>query len=344
MYHFTLRNIIQSALHTVVIHVIYQGVIAANFSTSRQCKLDPYTHTKTTVKTRADIPLNRVKDATQVQYVSAIAQRLATSWAISAAEAASTLCYTINQRNQSTSSSSDEEQRHADNCLQLTADLSVNLLPYLDIQQSAPGWLCIQVSNVGLEIWLARLFETISPLLEGKTPPDMTEGTRFASTPTPFRDSTELFSVQHAIARCQSLLHLATIIEPDKSRYSASDQSSSTHRRNFLGLEAQESPQTGSIEQASAPEQQFIHDLVQTFDQVSILSMSSIESRSQYLKLAYRLSVAFQHFYAHFQIGSPAFKADPRRMHVWMHLIGLCVMVLRSLLIEGLSIAPCDEL
>jgi hypothetical protein len=343
MSNFTLTDIIQSALHTVIIHVLFQAFTAAKISIYEQCKpkqQDEYK--KNEIKTKADIPLCLVKDDTQVQYVSAIALKLSASWNISTANAANVLCNTATSPSlRSDTLNVETQDSHAS--LQTTAYLSAKLLPYFTVEQSSSGWIRIRVSNAGVVDWLAYLFETL-PLLSEATPQAInTEDFMFSRVPSSLRNSTELFHVHHTLTRCQSLLHLATITKPDKSRYSASDQSTSTLGGNLIRLETRQMLASYAIAPVSVVDYPLIRVLIHTFDEVSILPMPSIENWRRYLRVAHRLSAAVQQFYRQVQVGAPEFGTDADLRAFRVNLIHLCSVVLRSLLTEGLGIPACSE-
>lgn len=130
----------------------------------------------------ANPPLKRIRHPTNMLYVSAIAHRIATQYGVAATEIATEIAQTLNPKNAA------ESPAEPDN-------LSATLWQGITVQVTASQDLLFQIHDRAIATWLNHLIH--NPL-----PPPLSLSPPSSSLANPF-------PLQHAHARCCSLLHLA---------------------------------------------------------------------------------------------------------------------------------------
>jgi len=139
--------------------------------------------------TKSNLSLTRVQEDTVVLYSCAIAFKVSQSWGTSPIDIATQIgdhfSYLSNQ------------------------ELSDDPKKYFTLKVIPPGWLHLQLTDLGIATWLQSLAEEMGRWGDGEMGEN--NSTTFSTPPTPLPPylPTSLFSVQYAHARCCSLLRLA---------------------------------------------------------------------------------------------------------------------------------------
>lgn len=129
------------------------------------------------------IPLRAVKSGKQVVYVSAIALKLAHAWNAPVIDIATQIAANLFCSEQSNDSATNRA------------------LQNFTVEVVTPGWIHLQLSDLGTAAWLERLAQAPPWVLQ--RPTVLGEPARVSQCPRP------LFDAQYAHARCCSLLRLA---------------------------------------------------------------------------------------------------------------------------------------
>ncbi len=276
-----------------------------------------------------EIPLNRLKVAAPIRYVSAIAFRLAQRLEIGKApleiarEIAEQLDYLI-----STAQASENSE---------ASDLIwPQIWQNFTVQTAEPGWIYLQLSDRGVAIWLQSLICSQMPLSDSTS---LSSSTQLSLDPSPqavinpalnIRNSTRLFPLLHTHARCCSLLRLANqtgIIRLDRPEFAAG---ASVAAPDFPWLH----PESAQLRCQHPTEQQLISQLVSTLDQLNASAQSD-------RKLAQALSHNFQSFHAACRIWGDE-RTDLPLAQTRLGLIWIVQRVMRSLLAELGIEAPIE--
>lgn len=231
------------------------------------------------------IPLYRAKDDNQVLYVSGIALRLSRASNIPALEIATVVS---SQLVRQVESSSGVPALDAGSYNRTADDFTVQVIP--------PGWIHLHIREPAIASWLQRL---------ACMPP---EPSNYLTSPPPLGNTSRLFAVQYAHARCCSLVRLAD-------------------RDGTLTLEP--IPWLNSKEQlrfCHPTERALIAALVEVLDDLYCPSPS--RQMINWEKAALNLSQAFQNFYSCCRIWG---EVKIENIHLAQARLGL-VMATRSVL------------
>lgn len=154
------------------------------------------------------IPLRAIQGGTQVVYVSAIALKLANAWKNPAIDIATLIAAHL---------FCDESNHCSTNAA--SENFTVNVV--------APGWIYLQLSDVGTAAWLQRLAQAPPWVGSRGAGEQVSRGAgefldfKLADLPLRGYPKAKLFNCQYAHARCCSLLRLAhregiiALAEPD---------------------------------------------------------------------------------------------------------------------------------
>jgi hypothetical protein len=284
----------------------------------------------------SEIPMKLDVNHTPVSYVSAIAFLLEKPWSKPAPEIATSLVEKLIQTNSS-------------------SPRGILTLPLQTVGQSccfetnSSGWITLKISHKGLAKWLEFLIYFFQNL--GNSPDRMNvldENTGFClSDPTdPLdlirnsthsvyndRNSTDLFSAQHAHARCCSLLRLGR-------------QENLIQLGDFSTGESIVSPLSW-LDEAQAlrchhpSEQQMILRICQCLDEMAQGIFSNPEKT---LRRSHELSQAFCRFYQNCQIFGEVRVNQPALAQVRLGLADVTRSLLQLSLEEGLGVRAPREL
>jgi len=152
----------------------------------------------------SDFPLHKVRDNTEVWYVSAIAFKLETLWEQSAIAVAEKI---ITKLNHNTGASVEKKVHPQLN--QINLDKLSNLWQESSTWVEPPGWIHWRLNSMGIAIWMQMLIEQFCALEQATQTADkdmeLENDNQFCSVLT----SSEVFSIQYAYARCCSILRMA---------------------------------------------------------------------------------------------------------------------------------------
>lgn len=132
------------------------------------------------------IPLRAVKGGTQVVYVSAIALKLANAWKKPVIDIATVIAANLFCADESNDSSTNAALQN----------FTLKVVP--------PGWIYLQLSDLGTAAWLERLAQAPPWVGSGGAGGQVSRGAGMPCYP-----NAKLFDAQYAHARCCSLLRLA---------------------------------------------------------------------------------------------------------------------------------------
>ena len=272
-----------------------------------------------------EIPLNRLKVAMPIRYVSAIAFRLAQRPEIGKAplEIAHAIAEQLDHLI-SAAQTSENSEAPDQTCRQIWQNFAV--------QTAEPGWIYLQLSDRGVAIWLQSLISTQMPLSDSTS---LSSSTALSLDPSKqavinsvlnIRNSTRIFPLLHTHARCCSLLRLA-----NQTGIIHLDRLDATGSLIFPWL----NPESAQLCCQHLAEQQLISQLVNTLDQ-----LSPLKQRDR--KLAEALSQDFQSFHAACRIWGEVERTDLPLAQTRLGLIWIVQTVMRSLLAELGIDAPIE--
>lgn len=273
-----------------------------------------------------DIPLNRIQSRLQVEYVSALALKLAQHQDQSASNLAQQIVAHLNH-----SVAVDQSDQVSDRIWRNIA-----------ISVGNPGWIHLRLTDPGLAEWLQYL---ISAPLRSREPISreqkrMLNDTRISTEIGHLnQNSPQLFAVLHSHARCWAVLQMAK-------------------RENLVSLEPAEDDRGLSIVQAVSwltaeqklrcqqnQEWLLIGQISDALDYLAEASPHASTSNSQVaLKVTIRLSEAFQAFYAACRIWGEVSRYDRPLAQVRLGLVLITQRVLRCLLEQQLNLPAPIEL
>lgn len=275
----------------------------------------------------ADIPLNRIQNDNEIQYVSALAFRLAKLWQKPALEIANQVVAELQQLDCSA---------HSD--LEVSLPPSYQALlqrvePAWVIQITSPGWINLRLTEPGLLEWMEftqahipQYPHSISVNMQTYEAKDLSNSTR-------------VFEVLYSHARCCSLLRLGEregLIQLQRvdvlsatSQYIVEPHSlfrSCTAKRLGWGASAW----------------QLIGQIVDTLDVLT--AGERFLSRGEFWKLAFQLSQQFQRFDASQAILGTVKPLCPSIAPSHLGLVLITQALLRLLLEEGCGVTAPSEL
>ena len=271
-----------------------------------------------------EIPLNRLKMAAPIQYVSAIAFRLAQP--LKSGNAASEIARTVaEQLDHLIGAAQVWENSEAPDpiCRQIWQNFTV--------QTAEPGWIYLQLSDRGVAIWLqsligSQILLSDSTNLSSSTPLSLDPSKQAVLNSVPnIRNSTSIFSLLHTHARCCSLRRLA-----NQTGIICLDRADATESLIFPWL----NPESSQLRCQHPAEQQLISQLVNTLDQLSLLKQRD-------RKLAQALSQDFQSFHAACRIWGEG-RTDLPLAQTRLGLVWIVQKVMRSLLADLGIDAPIE--
>lgn len=254
-----------------------------------------------------EIPLHKVRDTTEVWYVSAIAFKLAASWEQSAIALAARI---ITELHQSTEASIEEVAHPRLNQIELEGLEGVWTESRVWLEP--PGWIHWRLTGRGVATWL-QLLINYSPLSQPALPwgkqIELENDNQLSSILT----SHDVFTIQYTYARCCSLLKMAE----REGLFSQETRQEITPQFNQDKIDPVTIPwltTNGSLRATHPCEQDLIAQFALSMDALFLLSLrQSTQSGSTspthllpndrtVAKQAFTLSQAFQRFYAGCQI------------------------------------------
>ncbi len=287
-------------------------------------QLLPSEHSRSSISLK--IPLNRVKEKTQICYVSAIALKLAGQYS----------------RKSSPINIALEIEHYLEQRVELKNEGSHSLdNPLLDrvwqnvtVQVDSPGWIYLKLENQGVAEWLHILVD--QPMYPGSLDQSISRDVKNTSSilekPWEIRNSTDKFYVLYSHARCCSLL-----------RSAAKD---GVITQNLLHFELKDSRSSLFKPQHTA-ELHLIDQIASVLDNVSVLDHAAQPEKVAFptviWKSAQALSHSFEDFYKSCRIWGEVRQQDPQVAQMRLGLVLITQKVLRSLL-ESLAIEAPFEL
>jgi hypothetical protein len=230
---------------------------------------------KTTTELGAflDIPLNQINTGTQLEYVSALAFKLAQFQSLSTFALADQIRVSLDHQDQTVQFDTPPER------------IWQNFI----ISISQPGWIHLRLTDLGLAEWLQW---TIDAIWTPSKPADP----RSAFEAGHYLQSAVTFEVLHTYARCNSLLRLG---KSEKLIQFESEQDFNHLSQPIPWLNAEQAFRTQYL-----PDWDLIQQLSEAMDYLAtsaaVASASSEQQafNHQALKVAHRLSQTFQRFHA----------------------------------------------
>lgn len=263
-----------------------------------------------------EIPLQRTKDVMRVQYISAIALKLAHLWQQPAIEVATQLVAKCQKENENIGFLSKE-------------DFTIEVLP--------SAMILFELTDVSVAAWLQYLTDTPQTLEKGESQ------IKSASV-----ESDRIFPVQYSHARCCSLLRLADrdrIIELVKrDRQTSPPHWQIINPNPIPWLDA-----NNYLRLVHPAELNLVSQLFTTVDTLASLFNRGFEKQlitnksTDWIKLANTLSDAFQTFYSQCRIWGEVKTETPKLAQARLGLILATQTLLQFILQELLGvIAPLE--
>ena len=263
-----------------------------------------------------EIPLQRTKDVMRVQYISAIALKLAHLWQQPAIEVATQLAAKCKKENENIGFLSKE-------------DFTIEVLP--------SAMILFELTDVSVAAWLQYLTDTPQTLEKGESQ------IKSASV-----ESDRIFPVQYSHARCCSLLRLADrdrIIElVERDRQTSPPHWQIINPNPIPWLDA-----NNYLRLVHPAELNLISQLFTTVDTLASLFNRGFEKQlitnksTDSIKLAHTLSDAFQTFYSQCRIWGEVKAETPKLAQARLGLILATQTLLQFILQELLGvIAPLE--
>ncbi|MDB9510913.1 DALR anticodon-binding domain-containing protein [Kamptonema animale CS-326] len=263
-----------------------------------------------------EIPLQRTKDARRVQYISAIALKLAHIWQQPAIEVATQLAAKCQKEREKRGFLSKE-------------DFTIEVLP--------STMILFELTDVSIAAWLQYLTDTPQTLEKGES--------QIKSVSV---ESDRIFPVQYSHARCCSLLRLADrdriidLVERDR-------QTSPPHWQIINPNPIPWLNSNNCLRLVHPAELNLISQLFTTVDTLACLFNGGFEKQlitnksTDWIKLAHTLSDAFQTFYSQCRIWGEVKTETPKLAQARLGLILATQTLLQFILQELLGvIAPLE--
>lgn len=332
MRHLTLADLAENAPRFVLANTIRHAIDAGALSIKRCLPFQSLTFfpNHNTSQTILDIPIRRVRDDTQIHYVSAVALKLSALCNLPAPEIADRLIHSL------VSMEEPQPNLNAQQNNPFFYKLHRPLSSHLILEKAPSGYLHIYVTEAGLLSWMTTL--VLNRQILTKPWVNQVKTKSLSSLIKDLQASPELFNIQHAIARCLSLLHLATAVNSDIKGYSPTTKFTST-----LGEHLPTPENERNLAHATKAEHQILQALIDACDEVAVLHLSSVDNPKRYLRIAAELSIHFQAFHAQSRMSTHAWKHNPEQAQFRLDVTQLCAAVLRSLLEEGVGIPACQR-
>ena len=281
------------------------------------------------------VPLQRAKKSTQILYVSAIAFKLEKICQIPAVNIATQILTHLGE-----DLPVGEQTVDPSPLAIFWQNFVVTVVP--------PGWIQFQLLDPGLAAWLQWLVDT--PLEPDQFPPD-----RFRSNQGTYlrqaNDSSDLFEVQYAHARCCSLLRLAQQegliqlrqVNPFSWQISTPTPVPWLQFTSTGSTAAQTCNQKGQVggqlRLLQPAEQLLISQLVTLLDELCCSTR-----QRPVLKLAIALSQAFQNFYRTCRIWGEVKATERQLAQARLGLVLISRSLLRFMLQDLLGVSAPEEL
>jgi len=260
------------------------------------------------------ISLHRAKDCNRVLYISGIAFQLSQLRNIPALEIASAL----------------SSKLVVDIAPLVGGIIAVNLLQKFTVQVVPPGWIHLEVTEPAIAAWLQHLV----------SPPQIQNWSKEEHCQLTLNDTSCLFAVQYAHARCCSLLQMA-----HREKLITVKEPLDTSRAVFLAVAPDPIPWLNSDQKLRCchlAERALIAQLVGTLDELYCPCTS--RQPINWEKVALNLSQAFQSFYSCCRIWGEVKIQTLALAQVRLGLVMATQGVLRLLLQDRLGIAAPLEL
>lgn len=275
------------------------------------------------------ISLHQAKDFSRVLYVSGLAFQLSQVKNIPALEIASALSSKlvvdittlVGGAAKSSGAGTDEAE-----CCWRKKPVAANLFQEFTVQVVPPGWIRLEVTEPTIAAWLQRLVS--SPQLQNTSK----EEHRFTRN-----DTSRLFAVQYAHARCCSLLQMA------HREKLITLKASNTSRAVFLTVAPDPIPWLNSdqIRCCHLAERALIAQLARTLD--DLYCPCNSRQPIEWEKAGLSLSQAFQSFYSCCRIWGEVKIQTLELAQVRLGLVMATQVVLRLLLQDKLGVpAPLE--
>jgi hypothetical protein len=284
------------------------------------------------------IPLNRVKEKSQVCYVSAIAFKLAGQ----------------QSRKESSMTFAQEIRDCLEQLMQLKSSTSYPLKTHpldrvwqnVTVHVTSPGWIYLKLTEQGIAEWLYILANSQMHLssLDQSTSRVVKNTSSDLRNDFSIRDSTGKFHVLYSHARCCSLLRSAS-------------REGITFPHLPDDFESKE-PIFDLLKLHHPAEQNLVSELVTTIDAINAIffNETSLDETSLAINLAARcdpvsvwkisqaLSHSFEEFYQSCRIWGEVMQSNPQLAQRRLGLVLITQKILRSLLEEALAIEAPVEL
>ena len=259
-----------------------------------------------------EIPLQRTKDYRRVQYISAIALKLANIWQQPAIDVADRIAAHCSQQEENSSFLSRE-------------DFTVEVVP--------PGMILFELTDKGVAAWLQRLIDNSPPI----------GNTEF------FDAGDRVFPIQYSHARCCSLLRLAhrdRIVTLDECDRHTSPQ----HWQLITPNPIPWLNSNNRLRLFQSAELSLVSQLLTTLDHIApvnnipALDLLSPERSPNWIKLANALSEAFQAFYSQCRIWGEVKTEQPKLAQARLGLVIATQALLQFILQDLLGVFAPREL
>ncbi|MFB2936861.1 DALR anticodon-binding domain-containing protein [Aerosakkonemataceae cyanobacterium BLCC-F154] len=259
--------------------------------------------TRENLVTKGSLLLTKVKENTRTLYICPIAFQLSQSWETSPIDIATQI---------------------ADRFSYLSSqELSANPKKYFALKVVPPGWLHLQLTDLGIVTWLQSLAEEQENLL---TQNSSTSSPSSSQSPVPSPQS-QVFSVQYVHARCCSLLRLAA------------------REGTWGGAIAPEAipwlNEKGELRLTHPAEGNLISQLLSALDTLYCPESSKNPS---WEKFASEISLSWEKFYSQCRIWGEVKTETPELAQARLGLLLATQTMLQMLLEEGLGIPAPGEL
>lgn len=277
------------------------------------------------------VPLNRVnQDTPEIEYVSAIALKLSRLPGELSVNVAQTIVAQMISAHliDSIKAMEDEATPHQPLSDALWRNFTVRVIP--------PGWIHLQLNDLGLASWLQIVTE--QPIRLGDR---LRQKIVHENDNQLLRNSTKLFELQHTHARCCSQISLAQRIGLLSLSENFSDlRPNDVQYRSVLTPEPFPWLDSRPMLRFQHPtEHQLISQLVATVD-----TLSDASSQLSILKVGEKLSQNFIKFHAACRIFAEVKTSESELAQARLGLVLVTQAVLKALLEEGLGVCAPTEL
>jgi arginyl-tRNA synthetase len=222
----------------------------------------------------AEIPLKRIQQDRQIEYVSAIAFKLANSTHASVTDIAAQLTARLRTEQTIDRTCSDRPP------------IPAKIWRSVTVQSTPTGWLHFQIGDMGVVDWL----QTIGKWLQQTSPADRPHPVPLKAVSLSQKQSSGMFEVLYAHARCCSLLRLAMQSDLALCNFAMD-------RQQIAGFECISWHQEGNFRCQHPTEQRLVCQMIDVMDELG--NHPAALTTDRVWRLAWRLSQTFQNFHAH---------------------------------------------